>query len=91
VSDLLQHHGGYWLKLQGADHMNFTDRTITSPLRRLAGGGSIDARHAHAILRDYAVNFFSHALLGKPSALLEGGDSRYSEIESRPVTGGLGR
>ena len=91
VSNLLQHHGGYWLKLQGADHMNFTDRTITSPLRRLAGGGSIDARRAHAILRDYAVKFFSQALLGQPSALLEEDGSRYSEVESRPISGVSGR
>ena len=85
VRELLQRHGGYWLKLQGSDHMNFTDRTISSPLRRLAGGGTIDPRLAHRILRDYAVNFFSQALLGRHSDLLQGNDRHYAEIISRQV------
>jgi dienelactone hydrolase len=79
VRQLLEHHGGFMFKLHGADHMNFTDRTISSPLRRLAGGGSIDPRVAHRILRDYAVQFFNQALRGLPSPLLEGRQS-YVEI-----------
>ena len=86
VRELLQRHGGYWLKLQGSDHMNFTDRTISSPLRRLAGGGTIDPRLAHRILRDYAVNFFSQALLGRPfRSAAEAMIRHYAEIISRQV------
>jgi pimeloyl-ACP methyl ester carboxylesterase len=84
VRDLLQNYGGYWFQLKGADHSNFTDRPATSPLRRFAGGGAIDARLAHRIVRDYAVSFFSQTLLGKPSDLLMG-DRGYAEIMTRPA------
>jgi dienelactone hydrolase len=79
VRQLLTRYGGYILKIDGANHMNFTDRAITSPLRKLAGGGPIDPRLAHRIIRDYAVNFFNQALRGQPSILLNS-QSRYPEV-----------
>jgi dienelactone hydrolase len=85
IQQLLEVYGGYRFKIHGANHVNFTDRAITSPLRKLAGGGSIDPRRAHRIVRDYAVQFFVQALRGQQSALLEGDDvSRYTEVVRLP-------
>ena len=81
VNTLLENYGGYHFHLQGANHLNFTDRPASSPLRRLSGGGPIPAARAHRILCDTAVSFFSQALLSKPANWLDDPARRYPEVE----------
>jgi dienelactone hydrolase len=72
VCILLQRYGGVWMRLKGANHPTFTDKVITSPIRRLSGAAEIDARRAHAVVRACAVAFFNQALKGRPAAWLQG-------------------
>jgi dienelactone hydrolase len=66
----LQSLGGIRVTIAGAAHMNFTDVALRSPLRRLSGGGRIDAHHAQAIIQTYVLEFFSRYLLSaQPPAL----------------------
>ncbi len=80
VKLLMTRYGGQALMLQGSNHPTFTDRPITSPIKRFSGAGDIDARRAHAILRDYVVQFFDQTLKNKPSPLLEGVEHKYPEM-----------
>jgi dienelactone hydrolase len=80
VRRLIQHYGGYWLTLKGSIHATFTDKPLTSPFSRLSGVGPINPRRAHAIVRDYAVQFFDQALKHKPSQLLTGQSRKYPEM-----------
>ncbi len=81
VTQLLHRYGGEALVLQGSIHPTFTDKPITSPIKRLSGGSDIDARRAQLIIRDYAVQFFDQALKGKPSPLLNGSGT-YPEMST---------
>jgi predicted dienelactone hydrolase len=79
VQKLIQRYGGYWLNLHGSIHATFTDKPITSPISRLSGTAPLGTRRAHAIIRDYTVQFFDQALKQKPSALLTG-QQKYPEV-----------
>lgn len=81
VKQLLERYGGQALVLQGSIHPTFTDKPLTSPIKRLSGRSDIDAIRAHAIIRDYVVQFFDLALKGTPSPLLDGRGDAYPEMQ----------
>jgi predicted dienelactone hydrolase len=81
VDRSLSRFGGYRLKIRGAGHMNFTDRTIYSPIRKFSEAGSIDPRRAQSIVEDYTLAFFSKYLKGSDELLLEQEPSPYREVE----------
>ncbi len=58
----LQANGGIRVNIAGTAHMNFTDDSLRSPLRRLSNGGPIDPARARDIIRDYVVEFFARYL-----------------------------
>ena len=86
VRTLLARYGGYHLQLRGANHLNFTDRPASSPVRRLSGGGPIRAQRAHQIIRDITASFFSQALLGIPARWLDDPSARYHEVLQATVS-----
>jgi hypothetical protein len=66
----LRARGGIRVTIAGMAHMNFTDFPLRSPLRRLSGSGTIDARRAQKIIHTYVIEFFSRYLVsGRPPAL----------------------
>jgi len=66
----LRRYGGLVLTLQGAEHDDFTDQPLVSPLRRFSHRGAIPAPELQTILRTYVVAFFDRTLRGKePEAL----------------------
>lgn len=75
---LLQGSGGYMLAISGMEHMDFTDRPLYSPVRRLTGSGPRDAGAGETILRAYTLAFFSSVLRGTHEPLLSAG-SYYPE------------
>jgi len=77
----LRSNGGFRVTIVGTAHLNFTDRALRSPLRRLSGGGTIDARRALLILDSYVLDFFQSQLRGQPSALLAGGSRPFPEAQ----------
>jgi dienelactone hydrolase len=58
----LRRHGGIQVTIADTAHMNYTDDPLRSPLRRLSGGGRIDAERAREIIGAYVTTFFLHYL-----------------------------
>jgi dienelactone hydrolase len=71
----LAQYGGYYLRIQGAAHSNYSDRPLYSPLKRLTDAGSIDVTTCFQIINAYTRAFFEQHLNGKPQELLSGKDA----------------
>jgi dienelactone hydrolase len=74
----LLHHGGYELTIDDAQHMNFSDRSLYSPMRSLTDSGSIDPVLAHRIINEYTLAFFNHVLNGENEPILSQAIHPYS-------------
>ena len=77
---------GYFVRVPGMFHSNFTDVASWTPLSAVLGlSGPIDARRAHGIVNAYSLAFFDRHLLGRPAPLLDGAATQYPEVlfESR--------
>ncbi len=77
---------GYFVRVRGMFHLNFTDIPIWTPLAQQLGlAGPIDERRAHDIVNAYSLAFFERHLLGRPASLLDGSARQYPEVtfESR--------
>jgi predicted dienelactone hydrolase len=77
----LRQFGGFVVTILNTKHFNFADRSLYSPFRKLTDSGTISPRRAHAIVENYTLQFFSHALLGKPAPLLAAIKSPYKEVQ----------
>jgi len=60
-------------------HMNFSDRALYSPIRRLAESGPVDPRRAHQIIEAYTLAFFSQALKRDAQPILAPGAKPFAE------------
>jgi predicted dienelactone hydrolase len=77
---------GYFVRVSGMFHLNFTDMPLWSPLAAQLGlAGPIDGQRAHDIVNAYSLAFFERHLGGRPMSLLEGSERPFSEVtfESR--------
>ncbi|MCE5171865.1 DPP IV N-terminal domain-containing protein [Paenibacillus profundus] len=73
-------NGHYSLKFKSANHMSFTDFTLAVTADDSAA--ALAARRTHAIIHDFALDFFDHYIKGKPSSLFPGGGAgKYPEVE----------
>lgn len=72
---------GYLLTMAGAEHFDFTDIPLLSPLTQILGlSGEIEGRRALVIINAYGVAFFDHTLKRETAPLLEGPSSTYPEV-----------
>ena len=63
---------GYFVRVNGMFHSNFTDVPSWTPLaRHVALAGPINARMAHVIVNAYSLAFFDRHLMGRSSTLLD--------------------
>lgn len=77
---------GYFVRVPGMFHLNFTDIPKWTPLATRVGlAGPIDVRRAHAIVNAFSLAFFDRHLLGRPAVLLDAATQRFPEVllESR--------
>lgn len=77
---------GYFVRVPGMFHANFTDVARWTPLAPLLGlAGPLDAQRGHDIVNAYTLAFFDRHLSGRPAPLLEGPAAAYPEavFESR--------
>lgn len=74
----LSRRGGYLLTIEKTKHMNFSDRSLYSPIRRFTDSGSIDPALAHRIINEYTLAFFDQTLRGKHEPLLNQSSQPYS-------------
>jgi predicted dienelactone hydrolase len=76
----LSENGGYWLKIRGASHMNFSDSPLYTPIKQITGAGSVNARRAFVIINEYARSFFEKHLLARDNCLLNQSYPRSDEV-----------
>jgi pimeloyl-ACP methyl ester carboxylesterase len=75
----LAHRGGYELMIRGSLHLNYSDRPLFSPVKRLTGAGEIAPRRALRVADAYILAFFDRTLKGQPENLLDGPVERFPE------------
>ena len=75
----LAHRGGYELMIRKSSHVNYSDRPLFSPVKRLTGAGEINPRRALQIADAYILAFFDRALNQQPGNLLDGPTERFPE------------
>ena len=77
---------GYFVRVPGMFHSNFTDIASWTPLSRVLGlAGPIDGHRAHRIVNAYSLAFFDRHLLGRPATLLNRTANQFPEalLETR--------
>ena len=77
---------GYFVRVPGMFHSNFTDIPIWTPLATQLGiAGPLDGQRAHEIVNGYSLAFFERHLTDRPGKLLDGPSPMYPEaiLESR--------
>ncbi len=79
----LAKYGGYYLRIRGAAHSNYSDRPLYSPLKRLTDAGSINIQACMRIINSYTLAFFDQHLNGNPQPLLNGAGNDYPEAMFR--------
>jgi predicted dienelactone hydrolase len=81
VTESMQQFGGWVLFVAGTNHVDFSDRSLFSHLRRFTGGGTLAPARTHAIVNAYTLAFFEQTLKDKNQPLLEQKGSPYAEVE----------
>jgi predicted dienelactone hydrolase len=72
---------GYFVRVPGMFHINYSDIPSWSPLLPLLGvAGTIDVQRAHNIINAYSLAFFDRHLEGRPAELLDGPAEQYPEV-----------
>ena len=64
VNGSLHKYGGYRAFVSGAQHLDFTDKTLFSPLRSLTFTGPIQSERVREITRGLVLGFFNQTLKG---------------------------
>jgi dienelactone hydrolase len=84
----LRRLGGYLLSVKGAEHDDFTDQPLVSPLRILSHSGTIPAKQIQSIVRNYVVAFFGKTLRGEDPRVLRTRPGPYAEasLEAWPAS-----
>lgn len=87
----LRRHGGIFVVVAGATHVNYSDAALRSPLRRLTGAGRIAALRAQYIVASCLIEFFGKYLAARDSELLSTNAARFPEVRMqiwRPAQAG---
>ena len=72
---------GYFVRVPGTFHSNFTDVPNWTPLAQVLGfAGPINGRRAHNIVNSYSLAFFDRELRGRAIHLLDGPSLQYPEV-----------
>jgi predicted dienelactone hydrolase len=65
------------IMINGTNHLSFSDASLYSGIV----SPEIDPHRAHRIINDYTLAFFDTYLRGRPSAILNGSDPAYPEVQ----------
>lgn len=77
--------GGLQVVIQGAEHFNFTDHQLYTPLFQYVGlTGRIQGERGAELVNRYVLAFFNKHLRGMDAPLLDGPNSRYPEVRFEP-------
>jgi predicted dienelactone hydrolase len=88
ISRTLEKYGGYEITIRGANHMNYSDSPLYTPIKRLSGAGPVDISRNMRIVNAYTLAFFDRYLKGTNQVLLDG-SSEFPEVvfEARRPSG----
>jgi hypothetical protein len=87
VTESMREYGGWLLFVAGTNHVDFSDRSLFSPLRKWTGGGPLAPRRAHTVINAYTLAFFDQTLNGTKEPLLEQRSGAYPEVEFQHFPG----
>lgn len=87
VTSRMREHGGFLLFLAGTHHVDFTDRSLFSPIHSWTGRGMLAPTMAHEIVNAYTLAFFSHYLQGTREPLLGTIPAPFKEVEFQHFPG----
>lgn len=79
VKTSLRKFGGYLLSVNGAEHEDFTDQPLISPLRMFSHRGALPASRIHEIARRYVLAFFDKTLRRQDPAVFHPRSAPYTE------------
>ena len=79
MDESMNKYGGYFVRIQGMEHMNFTDLALFSQVRAWTDCGIIGARRAHELINRTTLAFFRRELLHDRNASVEGTIRAYPE------------
>jgi predicted dienelactone hydrolase len=79
INQTLEMYGGYEITIHGANHMNYSDSPLYTPIKRLSGGGPVNVSRAMHIVNAYTLAFFDCYLNGTHQRLLDG-SSEFPEV-----------
>lgn len=80
VSLSLKQYGGYLVALKGAQHDDFTDESMVSPMRKLAHRGTIPTGELQDIVRTYVLAFFDKTLRNQDPGILNEKSSPFRQV-----------
>jgi predicted dienelactone hydrolase len=78
-----QRYGGILVEVHGAQHDDFTDESMISPLRKLAHRGTIPSAELQAIVRVYVLAFMDKTLRGKDPRILNEDSSPFRQVSTK--------
>ncbi len=80
INRTLETYGGYEITIRGANHMNYSDSPLYTPIKRLSSAGPVNVYRAMDIINAYTVAFFDRYLNGTHQRLLDR-SSEFPEVE----------
>jgi hypothetical protein len=83
ISQSLSRFGGYSVVIRGAEHKNYCDSPLYSPIRMLTGAGPISPEYSFRVINDYLLEFFKKQLCGRKAPLLDDASKQFPGIQLR--------
>lgn len=71
--------GGYRVLVSGAQHEDFTDQPLVSPLRRLSHRGTVSTSEMQTIVRSYVLAFLEQELRHRDAPILQARSHPFAE------------
>jgi hypothetical protein len=72
---------GYYIRVKGTAHYNFTDTVLAAPqAKRFGMLGPIDGTRMLQLTNQYVLAFFNKHLMDRNEPLLEGPSNRFPEV-----------
>jgi len=76
----LHEYGGYYLRIPGSVHLDFTDRPLYSRIRRVTKTSGLEPKFEEEVYNNYILAFFEKTLNGKDEPLLNKMPSPYPTV-----------
>ena len=86
MCQMLERHGGYWLRIPGTTHSDLSDVPFFSPFRWIRKGGRANRKYVWQIIRSTSVEFFEQHLKSNVSIPFVSFATIFPDVELRPFS-----